>query len=415
MSHLGIFCLPGSGHLYPSIALGRRLRLRGHNVTVFHLPIANTLVTRAGLTFVSVGNGICSSRDSAKVSIRPARFSVGPTISAMRKYMEIVLLEAASAVRSADIDGIVVDELDFAAGTVADLLDIPYVNVAISPPLELDPSIPPFYCGLPYRLGGLARVRNIIANSITAAVFEPLLRLLNKHRRAWGLPVFSHFNAIFSDRGTISQLPKEFEFPRVNSTRTICYTGPFLDPAGRPLIRFPFHKIQPRPLAYASLGTIQNNNPRIFEIISRACSYNNLQLVISLGGGRLDPDDLPALPGDPIVVHYAPQIDILKMASLTITHAGINTVLESLNEAVPLIAIPISDDQPGVAARIRATGTGCVIPHWRLTVPRLSGAIADVLHNSTYKQAALRMQRTIHGSDGLSLAASLVERLLELN
>ncbi|MGA7216366.1 MAG: hypothetical protein WBX20_19355, partial [Terrimicrobiaceae bacterium] len=36
--------------------------------------------------------------------------------------------------------------------------------------------------------------------------------------------------------------------------------------------------------------------------------------------------------GSPIVVPFAPQLELLRRAALTITHAGLNTALESLNQ-----------------------------------------------------------------------------------
>ncbi|RQH11362.1 glycosyl transferase family 1, partial [Okeania hirsuta] len=75
------------------------------------------------------------------------------------------------------------------------------------------------------------------------------------------------------------------------------------------------------------------------------------QLVMSLGGSAT-PESLPNLPGNSLVVKYAPQLELLQKATLTITHAGMNTTLECLNNAVPMVAIPIAFDQPGVAARV---------------------------------------------------------------
>lgn len=59
-----------------------------------------------------------------------------------------------------------------------------------------------------------------------------------------------------------------------------------------------------------------------------------------------------------IVVRYAPKLELLQKASLTITHAGLNTTLKSLSYGVPMVGIPITDDQPGIAARIVGTGIG---------------------------------------------------------
>jgi UDP-glucoronosyl and UDP-glucosyl transferase len=58
------------------------------------------------------------------------------------------------------------------------------------------------------------------------------------------------------------------------------------------------------------------------------------------------------------MINRVPQIEVLKRAALCITHAGINTALESLAEGVPMVAIPIGFDQPGIAARIAYHGVG---------------------------------------------------------
>lgn len=106
-----------------------------------------------------------------------------------------------------------------------------------------------------------------------------------------------------------------------------------------------------QPLIYASLGTLQNRLQYVFQYIAQACVGLDAQLIISLGGG-ISPESIPELPGSPLVVGYAPQLELLQKASLVITHAGLNTTIESLSHGVPMVAIPISLDQPGVAARI---------------------------------------------------------------
>jgi UDP:flavonoid glycosyltransferase YjiC (YdhE family) len=58
------------------------------------------------------------------------------------------------------------------------------------------------------------------------------------------------------------------------------------------------------------------------------------------------------LEGAPFVVPFAPQLELLRRAAITITHAGLNTALESLAQGVPMVAIPITNDQPGVASRL---------------------------------------------------------------
>jgi len=135
--------------------------------------------------------------------------------------------------------------------------------------------------------------------------------------------------------------------------------------------------------------------------------------LISLGGG-LDPATLGKLPGDPLVVSYAPQLEILKRAALVITHAGINTVLESLREGVPLVAVPLAHDQPGVAARARARGACVVVPLRRLNAVRLRKAVLQVLQDARYREAAQALQKTIQQIDGPGCAADLIDNTLQL-
>jgi MGT family glycosyltransferase len=161
------------------------------------------------------------------------------------------------------------------------------------------------------------------------------------------------------------------------------------------------------------MGTLQISSEATFRTIAEACAGLDAQLVISLGGA-LDPARLGKLAGDPLVVSYAPQLEILKRAALVITHAGLNTVLESLSEGLPLVAVPHVHDQPGVAARVKARGACVVVPRRRLSAARLRKAVMLVLQDASYREAARVLQRAIQQMDGPGLAADLVEQVLKL-
>ena len=115
------------------------------------------------------------------------------------------------------------------------------------------------------------------------------------------------------------------------------------------------------------------------------------------------------LPGDPVVVGYAPQLELIRRSVLTISHGGLNTALESLQWGVPLVVLPVAYDQPGVGARVEWSGVGRSIPVGRLTVDRLRDAVRTVLEGPTYRERAGRLQSSIEAADGLSRAADLIE------
>jgi UDP:flavonoid glycosyltransferase YjiC (YdhE family) len=102
-------------------------------------------------------------------------------------------------------------------------------------------------------------------------------------------------------------------------------------------------------------------------------------------------------------------LELLKHASVCITHAGLNTVLESLAQGVPQVAIPVTVDQPGVGARIAEKKTGRYVPLKELSESRLSLLLDQVLNDFTYRHRARYFQKVIAETDGLSKAADLLE------
>lgn len=174
---------------------------------------------------------------------------------------------------------------------------------------------------------------------------------------------------------------------------------------------FPYERLTGRPLIYASMGTLQNRLLHVFEHIARACQGLGAQLVISLGGSA-DPGSLPPLAGSPLVVRYAPQPELIGRAALVITHAGQNTVLESLTHGVPMVAIPVVNDQPGVAARLAWRGAGEVVSLPRLSTPRLRQAVEQVLSGPSFAASARDLQAAIRRAGGPPRAAEVTEQAI---
>ncbi len=416
MARLGAFCFPGTGHINPMTALAHRLEQRGHQVVIFGIADAEAQVRAAGIEFHLIGQqdyppGALRKLDrqiSELKGLAVFRF----TVDRLKSSAQMILRDGPKAVRRANIDALLVDEADM-GGNVAEHLGLPFISIAFFPPLVHNDRIPAFCFGWPAGQDALSRLRNRLGFHLLSRIAAPILAVVNHQRKAWGLKPLKRFTEELSPLAQIAQLPRALEFPVENITPLLHYTGPFVDPAQRPPVDFPWHRLDGRPLIYASLGTLQNGSEALFHTIAEACVPLNAQLVLSLGGG-LDPAQLGPLPGDPIVVRYAPQLDLVKRAAVVITHAGLNTVLESLAEGVPLVALPQGNDQPGVAARIAARGVGVVITHRKLNPGRLREAIRQVLENETYRAAARNIQQTMQQFDPLDRAADIIEDTLHI-
>ena len=204
-------------------------------------------------------------------------------------------------------------------------------------------------------------------------------------------------------------MPREFDFEAAAWPKRFHYTAPWHDGSGRMDTNFPWDRLTGDPLIYASMGTLMNGQDAVFSTISEAVGNRpGLQLVLSVGP-NLHPAYIKSVPAKAIVVQQAPQLELLKRSVLCITHAGLNTTLESLAQGVPMVALPVANDQFGVAARIAQTRTGVVVDLPGMTAAKLSGAIDEVLSNSEYRQNAEKLKKSIAENDGLERAVDLLE------
>ena len=414
MSHFGIICPPYPGHINPLAALGRELQSRGHRVTFLQIPDVEFKVRSEGLNFYPIGQSLYQSgllaetfQQIAKLSeIEALRYSV----DFCRLMTEIICQDAPSAIAATEIEALLVDQLEPVGETIAQYLALPFICISSGQAIHRRADVPPFFTPWSYQNTWWARLRNQTAYYILDRSCKPILQTINQYRRAWKLPHYRHIYASSARLAHISQQPAAFDFPCGNLPAHFHYAGPFRNPSPSQ-VSFPFEKLTGQPLIYASLGSVQNTKGNVFYTIASACEGLDVQLVITHGGG-MSAEAVQKLPGSPLVVEYAPQLEVLKRASLTITHGGMNTVLDSLSYGVPLVAIPITFEQPGTGARIRWTGTGEVIPVTQLSVDKLRTAIQQVLTEDSYSKNALKMQQAIAQAGGVKRAADIITQAI---
>jgi UDP:flavonoid glycosyltransferase YjiC (YdhE family) len=410
---IGILSFSSPGHYYPLTALGRRLQSRGHDVVYFQVADLERPIRAAGLEFRQIGRddfppGSLRARDE-ELGKLTGRAALRCGLRGIERKAEMLFRDAPAAIRDEGVDSLIVDQIEPAGGTVADYLGLPFVSVAAALPVNLDSSAPPVNVPWPHRTGLWARIRNWVGNRVVERIFSGVMGTINRQRRTWELPCLRNFNALFSGLMQVSQQPAALELPGRRLPPHCHHTGPWTDGAGRAPVDFPWARLDSdRPLVYASMGTLQNGILPTFRIISEACVGLDVQLVISLGGGQ-DPALLADLPGDPIVVGYAPQLDLIRHSALTISHGGLNTALESLACGVPMVVLPVTYDQPGVGARVEHASVGRSIPVARLTLKRLGAAVRTVLDDPAYRMRAGQLRASIEAADGLNRAADLIE------
>jgi MGT family glycosyltransferase len=416
--HIGLACPELSGHLNPMTTLGRELVRRGHRVTLVARPDGEAKAVAAGLGFAAIGasefpRGAIAAQARALGGMTAGK-ALRYTVDMMRLAAEVTLRDLPAVIRCERLDALIIDQVNPAAGTTAEVERLPYVQVCNALALNRDAACPPAVLPWRYRPGPLGRLRNAAGNWFLFRVTAPVRDAINAHRVRHGLAprVGRSVPAYLAE---IAQQPAFFDFPRTKPEPRLHFTGPW-HAAGGGDIPFPWERLDGRPLLYASLGTLQNRLAEMFTTIAEAVAPLDAQLVISLGAADQDVAALAArCAGNPIVVPVAPQLELLDRATLAITHAGLNTALEALARAVPMVAIPITNDQPGVARRLEWLGLAEVVLPRQLTASRLRQAIERVLVDPGYRTRARDRAAEIARLDGVRRAADIVEEAFRTN
>jgi zeaxanthin glucosyltransferase len=385
---------------------------------VLSLPLVEPLAHAANLSFIPFGAKEFPDQASVEIISTLSRLKEEEglqfTVGVIAEMLKVKWRELPKLLSAHGIDALVLDNYDFYVEVVPMRLGMPYAVLANALHFDYSGSTPLCVYGWAHENTPAAKERNRQGVSKFARMLiQSNAEIIAEAESAGIKPNWEDPSSLFSDHPWITQCPPEFDFESAHWPEQFHYAGPFHDGKGRPDLRFPWDRLTGEPIVYASMGSLQNGNADVFRTIAGAVAKTAAQLVLSIGP-VLKPEQIGPVPKNAIVVNQAPQLELMKKASVCITHAGFNTVLEALTQGVPQVAIPITNDQPGVAARMAAHKTGVVTSLEDLTVSHLSTLVAEVLNNSRYCDNARKFQQAIAKTNGLFRAADLLEEAFGL-
>jgi len=412
---IGFLSLPVTGHLNSMTGLARKLQSRGHEVVFIGVPDTERAIRAADLHFVPFCEseyppGSIDKSWGAVANLRgldviryTAWVLVPELLSAALKHLPGKLAETG-------VEALVLDSLYFVE-IVPIHLRVPYVLIWSVLHLDFSGATPLGLYSWPHETTPEAMARNMSGLQTFGELRGPVRANAQAYADRNELEIdWENPAATSCELATITQTPKEFDFPIPQLPPGFHYAGPLHDNKGREPVPFSWEKLNGKPLIYASLGTLVNGLKNVYLTILEAVSeFPDMQVVLSVGR-NVNPKDLGSVPANTIVVSSAPQIELLRRATLCITHAGLNTTLEALAQGVPLVAIPIGYDQPGVASRIAYHGVGEFVELDDLSKQRLSELIAKVTSNPSYRDKARWFQNVLREKRGLDVAADIIEQ-----
>ena len=416
---LAVLCPPVPGHLNPMRALARALRSRGHRPVVFTIEDAAESVRADGLDTVVFGkerfrNGYLR-KFILEIGERPGVRGTMHWQAERAAASDAVCREVPEVIRGMGLDALLVDQIEPAGQAVAEHLGLPFITIGNGLALNREPGLPPIFTGWKPSRDPLKRRLHDAVSWLGDRSVDGTNTALRLWRRQWGLqelPVADLFYAQ-SPLLQIMQIPEALDFPRDRRPQQLHYVGPLREGGPTYAVPFPFERVERdgRPLVYASLGTLQIDRLDLYWAITEALSHLEVQVVVA-HGGSLAPDQERSLPGSPIVQAFVPQEELLKRAALCVTHGGLNTVLDALAAAVPLVVMPIAFEQSAIGARVAYRGAGMTVRADRRAAARIQSAAATILNEPSFAAAARKVAADIRASGEIERAVDLIENAI---
>jgi UDP:flavonoid glycosyltransferase YjiC (YdhE family) len=135
----------------------------------------------------------------------------------------------------------------------------------------------------------------------------------------------------------------------------------------------------------AGFSTSFQNHAAVLQRVIDASFSLPIRLVVTLGGS-IEPHELtPA--ENTAVARSAPHLEILREASLVVTHGGHGTVMAALMHRIPMLVIPHGRDQADNAVRVTERGAGLAVSRMAPTA-EIRAALDRLISKPEFRTAA---------------------------
>ena len=385
MSKIVFFCIPAHGHTNPTLGVVRELISRGHQVWYYSYNIMREKIESAGATFISCDDYDTEQKLNAKDATR-----VGKDLAFSTKILVDTTLALDDKVckEMAELkpDLIVADSMALWGKAVALKLGIPFVSSTTTFAFNQHSAKV-----MKQGIGDL--IKMIFSMSKTT---KQIKRLQSK-----GYPVKNILDIIASD----------------DNTHTIVYTSPEFQPCAEtfsdkyvfvgPSIRSATEIIEKKKdkLIYISMGTVNNDMMPFYKTCISALADTDYQVIMSVGN-LVSIEDFGELPENISVYSHVDQIAVLEKADVFVSHCGMNSVSESLYFEVPLVMLPQTSEQKGVAERVLQLGAGIKLD--KLNEVSILSAVNEIFSDSSYKQNAEKIANSFKNCSGAKGAAGKI-------
>lgn len=385
MATIVFFCIPAQGHTNPTLGVVRELVSRGHKVVYYSYNMLREKIEAAGAAFVSCDEFDREQQLSPKDSTR-----VGSDVAFSTKILVDTTLalddHLCKAMEQLKPDCIVADSMAIWGKAIAMKLGIPFVSSTTT------------FAFNQYS----AKIMKQSPKELLGMLFSmPKISRQVKRLQQHGYPVKSFLDIIRNDENThtIVYTSPQFQPAAETFSERYAFVGPSIRPAEDHISK------TGRKLIYISMGTVNNDMMPLYTQCIQALAHTAYQVILSVGT-LVNPQDFGTLPENISVFPKVDQIAVLQQADVFVSHCGMNSVSESLYFGVPLVMLPQTSEQHGVAQRTAQLGAGIQLN--RTDAASILSAIEQVLSDDGYARSAAAISEGFRRCPGARGAADKI-------
>ena len=380
-----------AGHVFPTIALGRALLERGHEVVVETWEERRDAVEGAGLGFTAA--------EEYRMFPPPEPDSDDGLHAAEAAQALLPLLEEMQP------HAVVSDILTLAPALAAERAGIPLATLIPHIYPEVEPGLPFFAIGLRAPRTPVGRGIWRFGQRGLRVGLEHGRRDLNLQRERIGLPPIDRFHGGISPELALVATFPQLEYPR-RWREGIEITGPMSFETPYPEIELPAGD---DPLVLVAPSTAHDSDNRLVRTALEAFAGEPVRVVATTN--KVRPRVPIEVPANAVLVDWLSYSQLMPAAALVVCHGGHGTVARALGAGTPVLISPIIGDMSETAMRVAWAGAGLSLP-WRLCRPEpLRWAAQRLLEDRSFAHRAEQLARWGRENDGAKRGAELVERL----
>ncbi len=423
------------GHLFPLVSLGEELVLRGHTVSLCSTFLDGStflpsLPESVGMTFVSTGKDMFSWDlyiETMKGMQKFNDFSLMENVTTANKEAAIKIRKKLELVGLEGFDIIVCDYSVLYAGLYYSVLGKKVIVFSsFLPPLPaVEPSWPyplTAFGGQSENMGFLGRMYSAIGTWLFPYIAASMFKSALEDKEF--AQILSTVNAVRYPGVFIPHIVTSvigIESPTL-LTPLRHYVGPVLRQSRAPLnesIVEWLHSKADRSVLYISMGTTGDVSRSMAEVIVKAVLETDYDVVWALRKDSARVLDGLDFDKDRFLIrNWVSQQSLLQHRAIKacIVHCGLNSVQESLYNALPLICLPSVFDQFQVGSALEEREVGISLyslidvlrGNQDFTMEDLTDAIQTIT-SEKYVANAKKMSKILKFAGGARVAADLVE------